>query len=64
MTQKCLLESFEKEIFVSEKEKLFSLANTDVHSTETEMVKNDPKEQVAHRVSKKINFFLSFTEKH
>jgi len=37
---------------------LFSLANTDVHSTETEMVKNDPKEQVAHRVSKKINFFL------
>lgn len=32
MTLKCLLESFQKEIFVSGKEKLFSLANTDVHS--------------------------------
>lgn len=64
MTLKCLVESFQKSIFVSGKEKLFSLANTDVHSRKTEMVKNDPREQAAHRISKIINFFLSFTEEH
>lgn len=64
MTLKCLLESFQKEIFIAGKEKLFGLANTDVHSRETEMVKNDPREQAACRVSKIINFFLSFTEEH
>lgn len=55
-TLKCLLESFQKEIFVSGKGKVFSLANTDVHGTETEMVKNYLREQVAHRVSKNLTF--------
>lgn len=39
---------------------MFSLANTDVHSKETEMVKNDRKEQVAQRVSKKLTFSFFF----
>lgn len=68
MTLKCLLESFQKEIFVSGKEKMSSLANTDVGSKETAMVKNNPKEQIVQRVSKEFTFPFFFlktnTEKH
>lgn len=37
-----------------------SLANTDVGSKETAMVKNNPKEQIVQRVSKEFTFPFFF----